>query len=73
MVLIGMPEAAKRAGVARSSILRALEAAGVPIHKINEKAFAVDDADLAKFVEARGGTLRPGRPKGSKNKKDTTS
>ncbi len=68
MTLIGMPEAARRAGVSRNSIKRALDNAGIPLVEINGKAFAVEDSDLATFIAARGVSPGRGRPAGAKNK-----
>jgi len=62
MTLIGMAEAAKRAGVATGSIRRALRNAGVQLVQISANAYAVDEADLARFLAERG-ELRVGRPR----------
>ena len=67
-MLIGMPEAARRAGASRSSIKRTLENGGVPIVQINGKAHAVEEGDLAVFLASRPEGYRKGRPAGSKNK-----
>lgn len=67
MALIGMGEAARRAGVSQASAIRTgLINAGVPLVRISPRAYVVEESDLAAYVEARGGTLRPGRPKGAK-------
>ncbi len=63
MALIGMPEAAQRAGMTRSSIKRGLVNVGVPVVQINQKAFAVEETDLAAFIEKRGHSPGPGRPR----------
>ena len=65
-----MPEAAARAGMARNTVKRALETAGVTLHRINRRAFAVDEADLDAFLAARAarGYLGRGRPRGAKNR-----
>ena len=68
MTLIGMPEAAKRAGMTPSGIRVALMNAGVSLTRINAKAIAVDETDLAAFVESRGESPGRGRPQGAKNK-----
>lgn len=63
-----MPEAARRAGVSRSSIKRSLENEGFTLVQINERAFAVEEADLAAYIEKRGRNPGAGRPPGAKNK-----
>ena len=49
-------------------IRRALMGARVSLTRINEKAIAVDEADLAAFVAKRGESPGRGRPQGAKNK-----
>ena len=72
MTLIGMPEAARRAGVSPTSIRRALMNAGVALVEINAKAKAVEETDLQAFMESRAKIGYPGghrgRPRGAKNK-----
>ena len=70
MTLIGMPEAGRRLGVSSRSAKRALRDAGVTLHAINERALAVEEADLETFVAQRleTGYGGRGRPPGSKNK-----
>ena len=68
MSLIGMPEAGRRAGMTPSGIRVALMNAGIALTRINEKAIAVDEADLAAFVARRGESPGRGRPQGAKNK-----
>jgi hypothetical protein len=64
MALIGMGEAAKRAKVSGTNAIRiALVNAKVPLVRISDRAFAVEESDLRAFIDARGGELRPGRPK----------
>lgn len=71
MTLIGMPEAARQAGTARNTIKRALENAGVPLVKINERAFAVEEHDFAVYLAQRPSNYQGrGRPLGAKNKAD---
>lgn len=67
-MLIGMPEAARRAGMTSDGIRRALMNAGVNLTRINAKAIAVDEADLAAFVSRRGERPGRGRPLGAKNR-----
>ncbi len=68
-MVIGMPEAARRAGYTRGgSVQRALEKAGVKLVKINEKAFAVEESDLEAFLLNR--STKPGprlEPKSDEN------
>jgi hypothetical protein len=68
MSLIGMPEAGRRAGMTSDGIRRALMNAGASLIRINEKAIAVDERDLAAFVEKRGESPGRGRPLGAKNR-----
>ena len=68
MTLIGMPEASALAGMTRAGLRTALMNAGVNIVRINAKALAVSDEDLATFIETRGVSPGRGRPAGSKNK-----
>lgn len=48
-------------GVSRSSALRALKEAGVPLIAINQNAMAVDEADLQSFLAARAAVGYKGR------------
>ncbi len=68
MTLIGMPEAAQRAGMTPDGIRRALMNAGVSLTRINAKAIAVEETDLANFVRLRGVSPGRGRPPGVKNR-----
>jgi len=68
MTLIGMPEAARRAGMTPDGIRRALMNAGVRLTRINAKAVAVDESALADFVRGRGVSPGRGRPLGAKNR-----
>jgi hypothetical protein len=68
MTMIGMKEAAQRMGVRRTSALRALRAAGVPITEISVRAFAVELSAFEAFMATRPPIEGPGRPKGAKNK-----
>lgn len=49
-------------------IRRALMNAGVGLTRINAKAIAVDEAELAAFVARRGESPGRGRPLGAKNR-----
>jgi hypothetical protein len=62
-MVIGMPEAARRLGVARTSAIRALTNAGVPLVRINQKALAVEETDLEAFVAGRAAYGGRGRPR----------
>lgn len=64
-----MPEAGRRAGVSSASILRSLRNAGVTVVTINSRAYAVDEAEFAAFLEERG-ELKPGRPTGKAKRAD---
>ena len=68
MSLIGMPEAGRRAGMTADGVRRSLMNAGISLTRINEKAIAVDEAELAAFVKNRGESPGRGRPLGAKNK-----
>ncbi len=68
MALIGMPEAGRRLGVSGDSAKRSLENAGVPLVRINAKAWAVEEKDLESFSKGRSGYAGRGRPSGSKNR-----
>ena len=63
-----MPEAGRRAGMTPDGVRRSLMNAGVNLIRINAKAIAVDEADLAAFVEKRGESPGRGRPQGAKNR-----
>ena len=63
-----MREAARRMGVKPNSARIALLNAGVLLVTISARSFAVDEADLASFIERRGISPGRGRPKGAKNK-----
>lgn len=67
MELLGMPEAARRMGVSTLSARRALLNAGVPLIKINERAYAIKEEDLTAFIAARQavGYSGRGRPRGA--------
>ncbi len=65
MVLIGMPDAATRMGLNSGRVaLQALKRK-VPekIVKINDRASAIDEADLVAYLEVHGIARGPGRPK----------
>lgn len=67
MALIGMSDAGARWGVSGDSAKRALQKAGVNLHKIHPRAYAVDEEDLERFIaerEAKGYSGR-GRPPGT--------
>ena len=72
-MLIGMPEAARRAGMTPDGIRRALMNAGVSLTRINAKAIAVDELDLAAFVLKRGERPGRGRPHGAKNRSNAAA
>jgi hypothetical protein len=64
-MLIGMPEAARRAGFTSTfAISKALRNAGILLHQINQRALAVDEDELSRFVEQRrdSGYKGRGRP-----------
>jgi len=61
MALLGMPEAGTRLGVSGDSAKRALTNAGVPLVRINQKAWAVEEADLQAFIAARQEASYSGR------------
>lgn len=67
MALIGMSEAARRAGVTTDGIRRALQNAGVPLVEVTARAYAVEETDLQAFLDSRG-KLTPGRPRKVKSK-----
>ncbi len=67
-MLIGMPEAARRAGMTPDGLRRSLMNAGVSLTRINAKAIAVEEVELAAFVERRGKSPGRGRPQGAKNR-----
>lgn len=74
MALIGMPEAARRLGVHPDAAKRTLVNAGVALVQINAKAYAVEEAAVARLIaerEARGIRGR-GRPRKSVPGKDMT-
>jgi hypothetical protein len=67
MALIGMSEAAKRAGLSGPGPMRtSLQNAGVPLVVISANSFAVEEADLEAYIASRGGALKPGRPRNRK-------
>ncbi len=68
MTLIGMPDAAERAGMTRAGVRLALINAGVELVKINANALAVEEKDLLNFIAKRGHSPGRGRPQGAKNK-----
>jgi len=63
VMLLGMPEAGRRLGMTGNNARRALANAGVPLVKINERAFAVEEKDLETFMQARATYRGRGRPK----------
>lgn len=64
MALIGMTDAAKRAGTTSAGILRSLQRAQVPLVKIGARTLAVEESDLEAYLQSRG-EMRPGRPRKS--------
>lgn len=70
MALIGMAEAARRAGVTSNGIRLSLQNAGVSLVRISDRAVAVEETDLERYLASRGGELRPGRPRRSASAKD---
>jgi hypothetical protein len=62
MSLLGMPEAGKRLGISGDSARRAFVNAGIPLVKINERAWAVTEEDLNAFKVLRTGYVGRGRP-----------
>ncbi len=69
-----MPEAARRLGyTTTNSALRALQNGGVPLVRINARAWAVEETDLQEFMSQREGYTGTGRPPkkpGAAHKKD---
>jgi hypothetical protein len=57
-----MPEAAKRSGMTSDGVRRSLTNAGVPLVRINAKAWAVEETDLAAHL-ARRPNYTFGRPR----------
>jgi hypothetical protein len=66
MELLGMPEAARRMGVSTLSARRALLNAGVPLIRVNERAYAVTAENFAAFLAARQAVGYKGRGRPSK-------
>jgi hypothetical protein len=66
MALIGIPEAALRMGITHGGARAALKNAAVTLVKINERALAVEEAEVQKYIEERGGVVRVGRPRKTK-------
>ena len=67
MALIGMPEAARRAGYTHGGLKHALQhdpEMAPKLVRINARALAIEESDLAEWIAKRGPAPGPGRPKG---------
>jgi len=71
MALLGMPVAAKLAGMTRGGLINALqndETMKDKLVRVNDRALAIDERDLAQWITRRGHAPGRGRPPGAKNK-----
>jgi hypothetical protein len=70
-MLIGMSEAGKRVEMTREGVARALRSAGIPLSRV-ANALAVEETDLAEFMQTRVGR-KPGAGRPRKTKKAETN
>lgn len=68
MGLIGIAEAARRAGMTTDGIRLGLRNAAIEIIELSPRAYAVDEDALAAWIASRPVGYRRGRPPGAKNK-----
>jgi hypothetical protein len=81
MVLIGMAEAARRAGTTVDGIRNGLRNAHFPLVEISARALAVEEANLEAYIQQRGINPGPGRSRkivdereqGSRNEENSVS
>ncbi len=64
MALIGMTDAAKIAGISGADAMRtSLINAGIILKRMPRQAWGVEEEDLTRYINERGGELKQGRPK----------